>query len=501
MIELRDYQSDAIDQVRKAYRDGHRRILLVAPTGSGKTIIGTHVLNSAAEKHKAGMWVAPRREIVKQTAEKLEQLECSHGILMAGHERSVTADVQVASIQTYHRRKNKKGFLPPGGNVIVFDEAHLSLARSWQELAADYPGGVILGLTATPCRGDGAGLGSFWEVLIEVTTVEQLMLEGWLVRAKFFAPTMPDLDGVHTRGGDFVKEELGERMDKAHLVGDIVDNWIEHAQGRPTVVFASTVAHSRHIVEAFNAAGYEFLHLDGKTPKDERDNILGALDRGDINGVSNCQVLHEGWDQPLVSCMVDAQPTKSYGRHLQKVGRILRPAENKTDALVIDHAGNVYRHGFPEEAGGWTLDDGVKVQDVRKEKRERSDTLQTCRECFTVFEGAGCPGCGAQVTAKARQINVEEGRLIEVKKKARKLDKQATWLECLFQASYKNLKVGAAAHMYRKKIGTWPGRNLKRVPRSTEWQLFAKDFIERTRGNDGQTRDILTPAGTIEIRG
>ena len=482
MIELRDYQIDAINQVRRAYSQGHRRILLVAPTGSGKTIIGTNVLNSAAQKSKSGIWVAPRREIVKQTSEKLEHIGCDHGILMAGHDRRITTKIQVASIQTYHRRKNNKNFHVPPGNVIVFDEAHLSLAKSWQEMASDYPGAVLLGLTATPCRGDGAGLGSFWQTMIEVTTVEQLMIDGWLVRAKFYAPDNPNMKGVPESGGDWTKKGAGSVMDKPHLVGDIVDNWIKYSEQRPTVVFASTVAHSMHIAEAFNAAGYRFEHLDGKTPREERDGILGRLEAGDINGVSNCQVLHEGWDQPAVSCMVDAQPTKSYGRHLQKVGRILRPAVEKNDALVIDHAGNVYRHGFPEEAGGWTLDDSVKIQNVRKEKRKDEHQLQTCRHCFTVFEGHICPACGTAMTKKARNVNIEEGRLIEVKKKARKLDKQATWLECLFQASYKNLKVGAAAHMYRKKIGTWPGHNLKRVPRSTEWQLFAKDFIEKTRG-------------------
>ena len=495
MIKLRDYQESAITKVRQAYRDGHRRILLVAPTGSGKTVIGTHILNATSEKHRRGMWVAPRREIVKQTSEKLGEFGCPHGILMAGHDRSIMPKVQVASIQTYHRRKNKPKFQPPGGNVIVFDEAHLSLANSWQELAADYPGSMLLGLTATPCRGDGAGLGAFWEVMIEVTTVEQLMIEGWLVRPKFLAPAMPNLDGVHTRAGDYVKEEVGERMDQKHLVGDIVDNWIKSAELRPTVVFASTVAHSRHIVEEFNAAGFRFLHLDGKTTKEERDTILSALEKGDINGVSNCQVLHEGWDQPAVSCMVDAQPTKSYGRHLQKVGRILRPATGKSDALVIDHAGNVYRHGFPEEAGGWTLDKTVKIQEARKEKRERSDQLQTCRHCFAVFEGHVCPACGAAMSAKARAVNVEEGRLIEVKKKKPKIDKQAVWLECLFQASFKNLKVGAAAHMYRKRTGVWP-KGLQRLPRGEQWQLMAKYFIEQTRGEkDGQARNVSQAPG------
>ena len=421
---------------------------------------------------------------MKQTSEKLDHIGCDHGILMAGHNRNMLPKVQVASIHTYHRRKNNKHFQMPGGHVIVFDEAHLSLARTWQEMADDYQHSILLGLTATPCRGDGAGLGSFWETMIEVTTVEQLMEDGWLVRPKFFAPSMPDLKGVHTRAGDYVKEEVGERMDKAHLVGDIVDNWIKYSEQRPTVVFASTVAHSRHITEAFNAAGYRFEHLDGKTPKEERDGILGRLDSGDINGVSNCQVLHEGWDQPTVSCMVDAQPTKSYGRHLQKVGRILRPAAEKDDAIVIDHAGNVYRHGFPEEAGGWTLDDTVKIQEVRKEKRKNEHQLQTCRHCFTVFEGHVCPACGSAVTAKARQLNTEEGRLIEVKRKKRSKydgdDKQRIWNECIWKAYHKNLKCGAAAHMYKKKTGVWP-RKLDGMPQGEEWQLSAKYFLDRRK--------------------
>jgi superfamily II DNA or RNA helicase len=453
---------------------------------SGKTMMGTRILNGAAKKAKSGIWVAPRREIITQTSEKLDDLNCSHGIIMAGHNPSTMSYVQVASIQTYHRRKNNKNFKKPNGNVVIFDEAHLSMADSWQEMAADYSGAIIIGLTATPCRTDGKGLGSFWETLIEVTTVEKLMVDGWLVRPEFYGPIkMLDLSGVHSRGGDFVKEELGNVMDKPALIGDIVDDWTKRAMGMPTVLFASTVAHSIHCAEAFNAAGFKFLHLDGKTPKEERDEILGKLDRGEIDGVTNCQVLQEGWDQPRVSCLVDAQPTKSYGRFLQKTGRILRPCEGKTRALVIDHAGNVYRHGFPEEAGNWDLNDKTKITEIRAEKRERVDEPQTCRHCMAIYKGSICPDCGAQMTRKAIELNMEEGRLAKVKKGKKQVsstaEKQKFWLECLFKCSHRNLKVGAAAWMFKKKVGTWPGNNLKRVPRSEQWQLFAKDFIEITK--------------------
>lgn len=487
MVQLRDYQLDAVERIRIAIRQGHRKILVVSPTGSGKTVIGTHIMDNTAKNRKSSIWVAPRREIIHQTSRKLDDFGARHSILMAGHKQNEFADITLASIQTYHRRKTTKGFKQPNGNVVIFDEAHLSLANSWQEMAGDYPGAILIGLTATPCRSDGAGLGSFWDILIEVTTVEWLMLQGWLVRANFWAPSIPDLTGVHTRKGDYVEEELGQIMGKTELIGNVVDDWAARASNRPTVVFTPTVANSIAYAEAFRAAGYAAEHLDGKTPKDERDAILDRLDRGQTQIVCNCQVLQEGWDQPKVSCLVLARPTKSYGLYLQQVGRVLRPhpESGKENALVIDHAGNVYRHGFPEEAGNWDLDDTVKITTKRDERRKAEDRVQTCRHCFATFKGHRCPACGTELTRKAQDLNMKEGRLSPVKKGKKKpsttSEKQKIWLECLFKASHRSLKVGAAAHMYRKRVGTWPGHNLKRVPRSEQWQMFAKDFIEITR--------------------
>ena len=267
-------------------------------------------------------------------------------------------------------------------------------------------------------------------------------------------------------------------------IGDVVDNWIKYGEGRKTVVFASGVGHSRHLAEAFNAAGYNFAHLDGKTGKDDRDHILGALDDGRLDGVCNCAVLHEGWDQPGVGCMVDAQPTKSYGRHLQKVGRVLRPdkSSGKTDAIIIDHAGNVYRHGSPEEAGGWSLDDSIKIQEVRKEKRTENDSMQTCRHCFNVYKGHVCPSCGAVPDARSKALNIKEGRLVEVKKPKKKLNEQETWNECLWKAYHRKMKMGAVYHMYVKKMGKKPGHNLERVPRGADWRLSAPEYIDKTKG-------------------
>ena len=226
---------------------------------------------------------------------------------------------------------------------MVVDEAHRARARTYEQILGAYPDAVILGLTATPCRGDGRGLGNVFEVMVECPSVSELIDLDFLVPTKVYAPTKPDLKGVATRQGDYVARQLEDRMNTAELVGDIVTHWHRLAEGRQTVVFASGVQHSIHLRDEFRTSGVWAEHIDGKTPKEERDEILKRLSRKEIDLVTNCMVLTEGWDQPEVSCVVLARPTKHMGLYRQMVGRVLRPAEGKSDALVIEHAGGKVR--------------------------------------------------------------------------------------------------------------------------------------------------------------
>ena len=177
-----------------------------------------------------------------------------------------------------------------------------------------------------------------------------------LVKTRTYAPGDIDLDGVETRVGDYVENQLAERMDRADLVGDIIGHWHKYGGRRKTVCFAVNVAHSVHIRDEFIKSGVKAEHIDGSTPKPERDAVLARLAAGQTELVTNCAVLTEGWDMPQVSCCILARPTKRIGLYRQMIGRVLRPAPGKTNAIVLDHSGAVFRHGFVEDRVEWTLE-------------------------------------------------------------------------------------------------------------------------------------------------
>jgi superfamily II DNA or RNA helicase len=478
-MELREYQGSTLEKVRVAIRGGAKSILLVAPTGSGKTVMAAEFMTKASEKYRHSLFLAHRREIIHQTSDKLKAFQCPHGIILAGHRPSAMSRVQVGSIQSMHSRHVQGDRDMPMADIIVFDEAHRSLAVTYQEVRALYPDAILIGMTATPVRGDGKGLGSMYDAMVESVGVQELMDQGFLVPTRVFAPTMPDLSGVHTRAGDYIKSELEGVMDGQELVGHVVRDWEERASDRPTVVFASGVRHGKHLCEQFTASGYRAAHVDGKTAKEERDEILARVQDGDIQIIVNCDVLLEGWDCPPISCCVLARPTKSYGLYLQMAGRTLRPWEGKRDSIIIDHAGAVYNHGFVQDAGDWSLCPDTPIEKVKAEKEVDEPEPTTCRECFEVYtRSRSCPNCGCVPTTTSKQRNMAEGRLKEVKhKKVKKSDKQTIWNTCLYQCVHTNRKVGVAAHIYRKKVGVWP-KGLDLLPAGkVQWNMSAKEFM------------------------
>ena len=317
--------------------------------------------------------LAHRREIIAQTSQKLFAAGISHGIIQAGFQPRPFERVQVASVQTLHRRAISNETIElPDADLLIIDEAHHCPASSYTAIVDRYPAAALLGLTATPCRGDGRGLGGIFEELIECPQVAALIEQGYLVRTRVYAPVDPDLRGVHTRHGDYVEAELAERMDRPKLIGDIVTHWHKYGERRKTVAFAVNVAHSVHLRDEFLKSGVRAEHIDGGTPKLERDATLARLASGEIEIVTNCMVLTEGWDMPEVGACILARPTRKMGLYRQMLGRVLRPAEGKPDAIVLDHSGAVFRHGFAEDAVEWTLD-----PDRRADKCQRINSATT----------------------------------------------------------------------------------------------------------------------------
>ena len=460
---LRDYQEKAIKDIRSQFSRGKKRILLVSPTGSGKTVVACEIIKLAMKKDSHCLFVANRRILVNQCSNKLRENGISHGVMMAGKTSNALSAVQVASIQTFISRKKDLDwdFIRPYGDLLIIDEAHRSTSKSFLELLDEYPASLVIGLTATPIRNDGAGLGNIYDEIVESSSIKKLTEKGWLVPERFVAPTMPDLKGVKITGGDYNPKQLDERMNTTQLTGDIVTHWIKFGKGRPTVAFASSIAHSKYIANVFRHNGVEAGHIDGEMSELEREIVLDDYERGRIEVLSNCQVLSEGFDSPRTSCIILARPTRSYPLYLQMIGRSLRPFENKKDTLVIDHSGAVYRHGFLSDIPEWVLTKKKLKPKEKKLKLAEKTQPFTCTQCDTVYkptkENKSCPECGHTLEKKERVILIKQGRLKEVVKVPDSTAEKNQFLaELTFVCKQKNYNIGWASHKFKEKYGHWP---------------------------------------------
>lgn len=446
-MQLRPYQAQMQADARAAIRDGMRRLILCVATGGGKTVIASSIIAAAAAKGSRLLFLAHRKELIDQASAKLDLFGIDHGIIMAKHwRRRASALVQVASIQTLIRRD-----LPPA-DIIIIDEAHRSLAKSYQDLVNAYPGAVVLGLTATPVRADGRGLGDVYQTIVQGPAIHDLIHEGFLVNPRHFAPARPDLTGVHSKRGDYDETELAAAVNHPDLVGDIVGHWQQLAAGRLTVAFAVNIEHSRHIVRAFQAAGIAADHLDGTMPGPERDAILNRLASGETRVLSNVGILTEGWDLPACSCVILARPTQSEGLYIQMAGRALRTAPGKDDCIILDHAGCAHAHGLVTEPREWALDPSKK-----RGKKGKQIRVSTCDRCYAAYasQSRQCPACGHVPATMVRDlVHDTAATLVEVdaemvKRERKREIGQAKSLDDLRRiAQQRGYKPGWADHIW-----------------------------------------------------
>ena len=409
--------------------------------------------------------LAHRREIITQTHDKLNDHGVRAGIIEAGIDPRPLERVQVASISTLWTRAFRSDAMQrPDAGLIVIDEAHHATARTYRKIIEGYPDAILLGLTATPCRGDGRGLGGIFETMIQCPQIADLIAQGYLVKSTIFAPVDPDLSGVSSRNGDFVETQLADKMDQPKLIGDIVTHWHKFGQRRATVVFAVNVEHSIHLRDEFRLSGVRAEHIDGNTPKDERDEILARLAADEIDVVTNCMVLTEGWDAPSVSCCILARPTKKMGLYRQMIGRVLRPAPGKSDAVIFDHSGAVYRHGRPEDHVAWTLDPESHAASPAHEARKQKGGLVECSKCSAIrVGGQPCPNCGFLPVRQGQYVQIEDGELsLLTKGKASAAPQPTQQQRITFYSELRGIerergyKRGWAAHQYNKKFSAFP---------------------------------------------
>jgi DNA repair protein RadD len=471
-VSLRPYQSQALDQVRECIRQKKRRIMLQIPTGGGKTLTGASMLAGALAKGSRSLFVAHRLELIDQTVSTFARIGItSIGVIRANDKRRAPEQpIQVASIQTLVRRSK------PEAKIVFIDEAHRACAQSYLSLFEAYTDAIFVGLSATPARADGKPLGQLFDAMVHGATYSALIAEGFIVAPLVYStPVLPDLSKVHTTSGDYNAEELEAAVNKAALIGNIVAEWQKRSDGRRTVIFAVSVAHSRAIVEQFRALGVSAEHLDGETPEDERRAILARLGSGATHVVSNVGVLCEGWDMPACKCLVLARPTKSLVLYMQMAGRILRPWQGVLP-LILDHGGCVDRHGMPHEDREWSLSE--------KPKRSGSAPQKPCPECFAYIAAAmmECPHCGHVFPAPVGGEPEEKEALTGVELALRTLDgpdAQLSFFRSLVrQARDRSYRPGWAYHRYVEKFQVEPPREwLRAVKRSfgrdSEWSAQA----------------------------
>lgn len=462
-MTLRDYQLEAIALLDAAVADGSRAPLLVMPTGSGKTHLAAELIRRGLADHRRSLFLAPRRELVTQTCATLDAAGMDYGVHLAGVDalRRTYAPVQVASVDTLLSRmiRRQRLVLPPFDLVLV-DEAHLSITAARARLLDFWPEALRIGLTATPTRKDGRALGMLYDRLIEPTTVAKLTAAGYLAPARYFSVAEPDLERVRITAGDFNARDLDAAMNAPALVGDIVSTWLQRAADRRTVVFCSSIAHSVAVAEAFQRAGVAAEHVDAATPQDDRAATFARFLDGRTQVLTNCFIASYGFDCPPVSAVVLARPTRSLMLYLQMIGRGLRIAPDKADCLVLDHSGCVHLHGFAHDERLWTLDGEHALAESESTPKERGERDRIdCPECAAVFAGTRtCPECGYYLAPRGKVVETLDGELVEIGATLEPdaQDLLAFYLELRGLGVERGWKPGAAAQKFRERHGHFP---------------------------------------------
>ena len=429
--ELRPYQLRAVEQLRARWRE---RPLLCLATGAGKTVIAQAVIQGALTKGKRVLVVAHTRQIIEQTARRFD---CP--MVMAEHRGE--GPLLVASIQTIARRG------APPHDLLIVDEAHHSAARTYRDLVQAAP--VVIGLTATPQRLDGKGLGDVgFGCIIEPVTVRDLIRDGYLSEPLCYAKPF-DASKLRIAHGEFTTESAEESV--RYLHGEIAEHWLEHGKGRIGVAFSCSIKHGEEIAAALRAVGARVECVSGEDTKERRDDVLNHLKWRELDVVVNCQLYGEGWDLPALDLCIMARPTASLTVYRQQVGRIMRPKPERP--ILLDHAGNLVRHGFVTELIEWTLDGKVK-------KPNQEAPFKTCPECgLCVPLAQRVCECGYVFRSMTENVETND-QLIRIDAPTADPDTYAHFLDRAWTQGY---RIGWARHKLKIQAQDWPNKVLGRI--------------------------------------
>ncbi|MEB3362309.1 MAG: DEAD/DEAH box helicase family protein, partial [Synechococcaceae cyanobacterium] len=422
---LRPRQAQALADLQQAYASGARAPILVAPTGFGKTATAAEIVRRSVAKGKRVWFLAHLREILDDTAARLAAAGIPHGQIRAGRSADYSQLVQVVAVQTAVRRPRL-----PRPDLIIVDECHLAVATTYRKVidAAGRP--RLLGLTGTPQRLDGRGLGEVFDLLVLTCGSAQLVEEGLLAPVRVFSPPGADLSGLHRRCGDFDQGEAGAILSRPAVVGDALSHWRKLCSGRRGVAFCTTVAHAEAVAEQWRRHGYRAMAVHGSSDDAERREAIVGLRAGRLDLVACAQLWIAGVDVPEIDAVIWLRPTQSLTAWLQGNGRGLRIAPGKADLLILDHVGNTLRLGHPLEEHEWSLDGRAK------KPRDAAPSVKICPRCFATMPSAKpkCPDCGHQFAPERRELETVDGELVEIQRREQRREQgQAQTLEQLIE--------------------------------------------------------------------
>ena len=408
-IFLRPYQQVFIDKIQSQFADGVRRVVGVAPCGSGKTVMTAWMIREALQRGERAIFFVHRKELIRQTSETFAALEIPHGIISADCPMQPDLPIQIASVQTLARRLDKI----PAPDFLICDECHHILANTYKKIIDAFPVARLLGVTATPLRGNGDTLIDAFESMVNTVSVNELIRLGNLARFKYFSiDSGVNLKNVRVKFGEFNNRDLVAAMDFPKINTSLVENYLDKAKNFSAICYCVNVNHSLGVAQTFLDAGIPACHCDGETPAHDRDAIVEDFRKGKIKVLCNAELFGEGFDVPNCQAVILARPTKSLPLFIQQSMRALRPDPNDPDkvAVILDHVQNSGRHGLPNDDREWSLDPN------RMKKSSEAPPQKTCPNCRLVvpLNTLVCPNCGHEFQSHGERKTFLKGTLHQV---------------------------------------------------------------------------------------
>ena len=387
-IKLRPYQRELINDIKHSMIAGHRSIVSVLGCGGGKSVIQAEIARSATGKHNRVLFLVHRKELCEQitdtfTSQDVDMELCS-----------------VSMVQTVSRRLDSI----PVPKIIMTDEAHHSTAKTYKKIYAAFPDALRLGFTATPCRLNKGGLGEVYDDLITSVSTKWLIDNNYLSPYKYYSVKLADTSGLHIKAGDYKADEVAELMQNKEIYGETVKQWERLAKNKKTIAYCASVEAAEETAEQFQQAGYKAASLSGSTSKELRSQIMQDFRDSKLTILTNCELFGEGLDVPDCECTVLLRPTQSLTLYIQQSMRSMRYMPGKT-AIIIDHVGNYYQHGLPDDDREWTLEP--------KKKQENMVKIRECPMCYAVYPPTQqrCPYCGYKAV---KEIQRKEKEVVEI---------------------------------------------------------------------------------------